>query len=130
MGAASAIIALVVLGTTAWVGADASNRDWSNDRFADATWKWVLGCLLLWIVVFPMYLARRGSAGTAGGNGNTGGKVRERERTPGVFWWGIGSCAAMALGAFGPWAHVLGVSVGGTDGTNDGWIVLGLALLA
>jgi hypothetical protein len=31
----------------------------------------------------------------------------------------------MVVGAFGPWATVLGlVSVNGTDGSNDGWLVV------
>jgi len=51
------IPALVVIGSSVWVGADASQRDFSGDRFADRTWKWVVGCLLLWIVAFPIYLA-------------------------------------------------------------------------
>lgn len=54
-----AVVLLVVVGTAIWVGADASGRDWSGDGFANKPWKWVVGCLLLWIVVFPLYLARR-----------------------------------------------------------------------
>lgn len=50
---------LVVVGTTVWVGADASKRDWRNDRFASSTAHWVIGSLLLWIVVFPLYLSQR-----------------------------------------------------------------------
>jgi hypothetical protein len=36
----------------------------------------------------------------------------------------------MAIGAFGPWGKVIGfvnVSVSGTDGANDGWLVVGAA---
>ena len=36
----------------------------------------------------------------------------------------------MALGAFGPWAKVLTISVGGTDGSNDGWLIVGAALIS
>lgn len=36
----------------------------------------------------------------------------------------------MVLGAFGPWATALGMSVGGVDGSNDGWVVLVAAGLA
>lgn len=36
----------------------------------------------------------------------------------------------MLLGAFGPWAKVLTVSVGGTDGSNDGWLVVGAAIVS
>ena len=44
-------------------------------------------------------------------------------------WWGVASCALMALGAFGPWVTALGESVSGTDGSNDGWIVVGAAVV-
>jgi hypothetical protein len=57
-----AVVFLIVVGTAIWVGADASKRDWSNDRFAKSTATWVLGSLLLWIVVFPLYLSHRSSA--------------------------------------------------------------------
>jgi hypothetical protein len=53
------LILLVVVGTTIWVGIDASRRDWSG---GSGTATWVLGCILLWIVVFPLYLAKRGKA--------------------------------------------------------------------
>jgi hypothetical protein len=55
-----ALIAVLIVGTTAWVGYDASGRDWSGHAFANRTWKWVVGSLLLWIVVFPVYLVQRG----------------------------------------------------------------------
>jgi len=54
-----AIILLLILGTTIWVGVDASHRDWSRHGFANATWKWIVGMLLLWIVAFPVYLPQR-----------------------------------------------------------------------
>ncbi len=50
---------LVIAVTTIWVAYDASERDWRNHRFANRTWKWVVCCLLLWIVAFPMYLVHR-----------------------------------------------------------------------
>jgi hypothetical protein len=53
------LILLVVVGTTIWVGVDASKRDW---RGGSGTATWVIGCILLWIVVFPMYLVKRGGA--------------------------------------------------------------------
>jgi hypothetical protein len=45
-----------------------------------------------------------------------------------LFWWGIASVVAMVVGAFGPWVHVLVVSVTGTDASNDAWLVVVLAL--
>jgi hypothetical protein len=53
------IVLLVVVGTVIWVGVDASRRDWGNGA---GTGTWVIGCILLWIVVFPVYLAKRGKA--------------------------------------------------------------------
>jgi hypothetical protein len=58
----TAIILLLIVGTTVWVGVDASKRDWSNSGFAKSTTQWVIGSLLLWIIVFPVYLGKRGSA--------------------------------------------------------------------
>jgi hypothetical protein len=46
-----------------------------------------------------------------------------------VQWWVIGSAALMVLGAFGPWVKALGQSVGGTDGSNDGWLVVAAAVI-
>ncbi len=51
-----------VLGSVVWVGFDASKRDFSDSRFASKTWQWVVGALLLWIIVFPIYLFKRGDA--------------------------------------------------------------------
>jgi hypothetical protein len=45
-----------------------------------------------------------------------------------LLWWALGSAGAMVLGAFGPWAKVLFVTVNGTDGSNDGWWVVLLAV--
>jgi hypothetical protein len=41
----------------------------------------------------------------------------------------MGSVGLMLLGAFGPWVKALGQSVGGTDGSNDGWLVAAAAAL-
>jgi hypothetical protein len=58
----TAAVILLVIGTSVWVGFDSRSRDWSHSSFADKPWQWVVGCLLLWIVVFPMYLVKRGQA--------------------------------------------------------------------
>jgi hypothetical protein len=59
-----AISALVVVGSTIWVGFDASQRDWTGATGSGgtSTATWVVGCILLWILVFPLYLAKRGRA--------------------------------------------------------------------
>ena len=43
--------------------------------------------------------------------------------------WVVASCGLMLLGAFGPWAKVLGLSVSGTDGSNDGWAIAVIAAI-
>jgi hypothetical protein len=50
------LILLVVVGSTIWVGFDASKREWGS---GSGTPRWVLGCILLWLVVFPIYLVKR-----------------------------------------------------------------------
>jgi hypothetical protein len=57
-----ALILLTILLTTGWMGVDASKRDWSGNRLANATWQWVVGGLGLWIVAFPAYLICRNRA--------------------------------------------------------------------
>jgi hypothetical protein len=46
---------------------------------------------------------------------------------PKTFWWAVASIVLMLVGAFGPWAKVLGlVTVNGTDDGKDGWVVVGV----
>jgi len=54
------LVLLVVVGTTIWVGVDASRREWGEGKTGTAGW--VVGCVLLWIVCFPIYLAKRRDA--------------------------------------------------------------------
>jgi hypothetical protein len=49
------------LGSVVWIGVDASKRDFSDSRFASKTWQWIVGALFLWIIVFPVYLFKRGN---------------------------------------------------------------------
>jgi hypothetical protein len=44
--------------------------------------------------------------------------------------WAGASIALMLIGSFGPWAKTPFASVGGTDGSNDGWFVVLLAAAA
>lgn len=48
-----ALLFLVVIGTSIWVLVDASNREGGNALF------WFIGCLALWILFFPWYVAQR-----------------------------------------------------------------------
>ena len=45
--------------------------------------------------------------------------------------WAAASLVLMVIGAVGPWAKVLGtITINGTDGGRDGWIVIGAAAVA
>ncbi len=50
--------------------------------------------------------------------------------SPAVLIWSGVSLGAMVIGSFGPWVSVLGVSVSGTSGHSDGWIVFGAAVIS
>ena len=53
-------------------------------------------------------------------------------RLSGLVWIGLAAAAAMIIGSFGPWAKAVGllnVSISGTDGSNDGWLVVAAAVL-
>jgi len=54
-----ALMLLVVVGSAVWVGFDGQSRDFSNHSFSKTAGGWVLGTILLWIVVFPMYVVAR-----------------------------------------------------------------------
>jgi hypothetical protein len=46
-------------------------------------------------------------------------------------WWAGVSLVLMVVGAFGPWVKVFGiVTINGTDGGRDGWVVIGAAAVA
>ena len=61
----TALLVLLVLATTIWVGVDASRRDWSKEPCVRrGTVDWVAGCLLLWIVRLPR-LSRQARRRTA-----------------------------------------------------------------
>jgi hypothetical protein len=54
------LIIFMIVSTSIWVYVDAQQREWSQSSFANRPWKWLLGSLLLWILVFPLYLTQRG----------------------------------------------------------------------
>ena len=58
---------VIVIGTSVWVFRDARERGVEKDQqegFLDlGPWGWFLGCLLVWIVVFPIYLINRPKLG-------------------------------------------------------------------
>lgn len=49
---------------------------------------------------------------------------------PRSFWWAVASLVVMVVGAVGPWAEVLSVTIDGIDGSRDGWVVIGAAAVA
>lgn len=51
------------------------------------------------------------------------------DRRQAVLSWVLGSAGLMVVGAFGPWVKALGMSASGTDGSNDGWVVVAAALI-
>ena len=50
------LITIIVLGTSIWVLADASQRKLGKGEYPIV---WFIGCLLLWIIIFPLYIAKR-----------------------------------------------------------------------
>src|SRR5688572_26315386 len=59
------LVFLIVLGTSIWVLVDANSlgfgkRQMQKGKVDASPWVWFLGCLALWIVVFPFYLVKRG----------------------------------------------------------------------
>lgn len=56
------LVLMIIAATAIWVAVDAGKRDWSHESFATKPFVWAIGCLLLWIVVFPVYLFKRRQA--------------------------------------------------------------------
>lgn len=54
---------------------------------------------------------------------------RTRDNGPAV-WVTFGVIVLIAVGAFGPWATALGISESGTAGSNDGWFLVGFAVVS
>lgn len=63
------LIVLVVVGTSIWVLIDSAHlgarRDLRGGAAGTSPAAWFLGCLLVWIIVFPMYLVNRDKIATA-----------------------------------------------------------------
>jgi hypothetical protein len=62
-------VLVIVIGTSIWVGFDAAKHDFGKKGTGTATW--VAGCLLLWIIVFPIYLIQRSRAPVKGAAAQT-----------------------------------------------------------
>ena len=52
---------VVVAGSTIWVGRDylAMARSYGKDPDADLVTAWIIGCFVMWIIFFPLYLSTR-----------------------------------------------------------------------
>lgn len=59
-----ALIFLIVIGTAIWVFTDAKaigvKKGQIKGFFDFSPAGWLIACLILWIVAFPVYLAKRG----------------------------------------------------------------------
>ena len=85
-----------VVSTSYWVGTDhrAMDREYGRSGETSTTF-WVVGCLLVWIVVFPCYLVYRSKRQTAFyGRGSTGPTMGAA--TSGTVF--CGSCGTRASG--------------------------------
>lgn len=142
-----ALIWLAILGSAAWVFYDARRLDVGRDTSGPRKTSpliWALGCLLLWIIVFPWYLIKRPSfvaqnsvpAWPTGYPGSQGAASPSSSvsspTTNAVIVLTAG--AGLVLGSFLPWATVVAPLVGtisrsGMDG-GDGILTLLLGALA
>jgi hypothetical protein len=53
------VVLSVIAATAIWVGYDARKFDWAGSGLARTPFEWAIGCLALWILIFPVYLVRR-----------------------------------------------------------------------
>jgi len=67
----TAVILIVVIGTSIWVGIDAANI--GAGKVGTGPVGWCLFCLLLWIIGFPVYLAKRSGIKAAVAASNAAG---------------------------------------------------------
>ena len=57
-----AFILLLEVASIVWVGLDARGRDFTGHIVARSPKAWVVGCVLFWIICFPLYLVARSNA--------------------------------------------------------------------
>jgi peptidoglycan biosynthesis protein MviN/MurJ (putative lipid II flippase) len=64
------LIVLVIVGTIVWVGVDSGQRDFSQGKYWHSPLGWIISCIVLWIVYFPLYLfcAQKGTQTTSRAN--------------------------------------------------------------
>lgn len=70
-----ALVWLIIIGTSIWVLIDAKSIGVKKGQITGVAnlgpWGWFFVCLLLWIVGFPFYLAKRGEYKRINSNSNT-----------------------------------------------------------
>lgn len=115
------LIPLIVIGTAVWVAIDASQLNVTSGKLGGGLLDmgvigWTLGCLLLWIICFPAYLAKRSEYVAL----NKGGEIRrtkttnKKKKSYKVFLGGsiVGILLSMIAGAVkgdlevGFWFHI------------------------
>jgi hypothetical protein len=102
---AELLIVLVVAGTSIWVLIDSVHIGARRDRTAGMAGTgpaaWFFGCLLAWIIVFPLYLFQRDKIKAVAGRRVAGATVAigsapapswyPNPGTPGAQWWWDGN---------------------------------------
>jgi hypothetical protein len=125
------VVGIVVISAAIWVGFDAANRDWSGNRIGNKTWHWVLGTLLFFLLVLPLYLYQRGRVPLKG-SGSDFDLQSSRNKSHG---WQVaaaivvGFCVIAGLG-FGGWhylridrANALAVKYGAAPSKGEATLV-------
>ena len=78
------IVKLVMLGTSIWVFFDAKKigikRGQVKGLAGMGPWGWFLSCILLWIIAFPFYLAKRSYLKQISSNSSNLGKTPEHNQ--------------------------------------------------
>lgn len=88
------VLFLVVIGTSIWVGVDASHLGVRRGRLAGSpldmgVGSWVVCCLFLWVIAFPCYLVARGKYQAMRGTPQVyGGGLPAANRVPGPAHFG------------------------------------------
>jgi hypothetical protein len=88
------LFVLGVLASVVWVGVDAAaiKRATGRQVAGSSAFAWVVGCAVIWIIVFPYYLYKRGEQKQAEPS-------QSERRAPADFGGFCGGCGAQLLRA-------------------------------
>ena len=85
------LIVLVIAGTSIWVLIDSvhigAKRDRSAGMAGTSPAAWFFGCLLMWIVAFPLYLFSRDKIKVAAAGRNAAGATLAAGSSPAPGWY-------------------------------------------